>query len=191
MGQLKDMIEAGKSQTEVSAYLDSLSHDDRLKEIGTLCGNGIQKKLFQLATANITVNDLIPRDGKPLGEVIFYGKNTLPVFSNFQKRMCRSQDGSILWGYNYQTLRPITGPGYFVVADKTDRPGEVMIDYTELPQGTPPQDWPQIKSNTSGISSLVYGNMKDFLRRVSKNVFIGEATKKGKSMNQFFILCRP
>ena len=188
MGKLQTLIDEGKSQSEVSSYLDSLTHEDRLQEVQSL-GGAAQRKLFQIAQAGITVNDLIPPQGKPHEEVIFYGKNSLPLFSLFQKRMARSQDGSALVGYNYQALRPVTGPGYFMVSDKTDRPGEVMVDYTRLPQEKP-SDWPEIKSNTRGISSLVYGNMKDFLRRVSKNVFIGEATKKGKSLNQYFLLCR-
>ncbi len=188
MGTFKKMIEEGKSQKELAAYLDSLSHAERLREVESIPGN-IQEKLFQIAAADTKVEDLVPSTTPPLKEVIFYGKNSLPVMNIFQKRMCRSSDGSLLWGYNHQSLKWLTGPGCFIVANETDRPGEVMIDYTKLPTAFPPQ-WPAIKSNNSGITALVYGHMKDYMRRVSKNVFIGEATKKGKKMGQYFLLCR-
>lgn len=187
MGQFATLVEAKKTLAEIAAYLDGLSHAHRLEELKSFPAS-LQKQLYEKASADLTVSDLIPA-GTPLREVIFYGKNTLPVFSNFQKRMCLTPDGQALAGYNHQTMGWVTGPGYFVVKDNSDRPGEVMVDYTVLPPSKP-ETWPGIKSNESGITKLVYGGMKDYLRRVSKNVFIGEATKQGKRIGQYFILCR-
>ncbi len=188
MGKFLQMIQEGAMQEEIAAYLDSLDHEARLKEVESISGK-VQPKLYALAKNDVTVSDLIPPDGTPLQQVIFYGRNSLPFQNIFQKRMCRSRDGSVLWGYNYQSLRWLTGPGYFVVANDSDRSGEVMIDYTKTP-GSPPEDWPSYKPNGKGISRLVYAGMKDYLRHVSRNVFIGEATKKGKKMGQYFLLCR-
>ncbi|QQR79520.1 MAG: hypothetical protein IPJ69_09155 [Deltaproteobacteria bacterium] len=190
MSSLLEMIKAGKSQKSIGAFLDGLSHEDRLKEINSV-GGKFQSCLFQIATPDLKFSDLMPSDAKPLQEVIFYGKNSLPLFSTFQKRMALSGsgDGSKVWGYNFQTFQKITGPGCFVIDEATDRPGEIMVDYTRLPKENV-AGWPEIKSNETGLTKLVYGYMKDYLRRVSKNVFIGEATKKGKSIGQYFILCR-
>ncbi len=190
MTQFSKMIEEGKPQKEISSYLDSLGHEQRLKEVQTLSGS-VQRKLWALAKADLSLHEFFPFNQPPLQEVIFYGRNSLPLpgMNLFQKRMCRSQDGKTIWGYNHQSLQCITGPGSFVVTEESDRPGEIMIDYTRLPTGSPPQ-WPAVKSNSSGITALVYGHMKDYMRRVSKNVFIGEATKKGKKINQYFLLCR-
>lgn len=188
MASLVEMIRAGKSQKSISAFLDGLTHEQRVKEVEAVGGKS-QHCLFQIALPDLEFSDLMPDTSGPLQEVIFYGKNSLPLFSLFQKRMARSRDGKKVFGYNFQTFQNITGPGCFVVDHSTDRPGEIMIDYTRLPEENVP-GWPVIKPNTQGITKLVYGHMKDYLRRVSKNVFIGEATKKGKSIGQYFILCR-
>ncbi len=188
MASLLEMIQSGKSQKSIGAFLDGLSHEERLKEINAV-GGKTQACLFQIALPDLKFSDLMPPEAKPAEEVIFYGKNSLPLFSIFQKRMARSSDGRKVWGYNYQTFQKITGPGCFVIDEATDRPGELMVDYTRLPSENTP-GWPAVQANDSGVTKLVYGHMKDYLRRVSKNVFIGEATKKGKSIGQYFILCR-
>jgi hypothetical protein len=188
MGRLINMIEAATSQREISLTLDSLSHEERLREVESVAGEA-QRRLYRIAAADLKLQDLIPAGILPLQEVIFYGKNSLPLFSTFQKRMCRSKDGLRVWGYNFQSLGWLTGPGYFGVADDSDRSGEILVDYTKTPQDFP-ADWPSFQPNNKGVSRFVYDQMKDYLRRVSKNVFIGEATKRGKSMNQYFLLCR-
>ena len=42
---------------------------------------------------------------------------------------------------------------------------------------------PPLKSNTSGLSTLVYGHMVDRLRGVSNHCVIGAAFKKGKAID--------
>ena len=39
------------------------------------------------------------------------------------------------------------------------------------------EGWPTIKLNTSGLCKVVYGNMLDYLRKVSSHVTIGKAWK--------------
>jgi hypothetical protein len=188
MDRLCAVIKEGVPLEKITSYLDSLSHADCLQEVSAV-GASLQKKLFSMAQNNIKSEDLIAAEAAPLEPVIFYGKNSLPILSRFQKRMCRSRHGKTIIGYNHQALRPLTGPGYFVIGDDSDRPGEVMIDYTKVPSEIPEQ-WPAYQDNEKGISRLIYGGMKDYLRRVSRDIFIGEATKGGRSMNQYFILCR-
>ena len=88
-----------------------------------------------------------------------------------------SNDGT-LQGYNHQTLGWLTGPGHFTLSQDGD---EVLFDYTVEPT-TPVDAFPPLKSNTSGLSTLVYGHMVDRVRRVSTHTVIGKAFKKGKAM---------
>ena len=118
-----------------------------------------------------------------------YGKNSLPVFSHFEKRFARPEDGSpVLWGFNHGPLMGLIGPGHFVMRTGPDD-GEMHVDYYSTPperlEGAPP-----LKANTAGISTLVYGNMVDVLRRVSEHVTIGRAIKKGQDTPNYFLLCR-
>jgi hypothetical protein len=155
----------------------------------SLSGSTLQKRLWDAVAdaPRVTLDDLVPPDAPPLGEVIFEGKNSLPAFTLFQKRFCRPRPGSAeLWGYNHQALAWLTGPGYFVVHD--DRAG-VAIDYREVPPGKPAA-WPDVKTNERGLARFVYGGMVDYLRRVSRDVFIGAATRKGKELGNYFLLCR-
>ncbi len=119
------------------------------------------------------------------GEVIIHhGQNSLPAFNAFQKRMV--QNGGQLQGYNHQTLGWLTGPGHFTLRQDGS---EVLFDYTVEPD-QPFSDFPALKSNTSGLSVLVYGHMVDRVRKVSEHCVIGAAYKKGKAMNTWFMLIR-
>lgn len=185
---LGNFLKKNESIETMARYLDGLDHPSRIQEIQVLSARELAK-LYGIALKNIGMEDLLPKKFTPLQPIIFYGKNSLPALNIFQKRMCRSKDGSHILGYNHQTFQWATGPGYFVIKNETEKPGEVMVDYTQLPESKP-ATWPQLKSNNSGLGKLVYGSMKDFLRRVSRDIFIGIATKKGKPIGQYFILCR-
>ena len=93
-----------------------------------------------------------------------------------------------LYGFNFQGLSVLTGPGYFVAREDPSRP-EVLIDYRELPSEQPP-GWPRIRANDRGLSRFVYGFMVDTLRRVSEHVTIGSAARRGRDLGSWFILCR-
>ena len=187
---LADLLQAERlDRTGIAAYLDALPPGERLDAIRSLAGPARQRRLWTAVAdaPRVTLDDLVPADTAPLREVVFEGKNSLPAFTLFQKRFCRPPTGSDeLWGYNHQSLGWLTGPGYFVVHD--DRAG-AAIDYREVPPGKPPA-WPEIKSNACGVSRLVYGGMVDYLRRVSRDVFIGAATRNGKELGNYFVLCR-
>ena len=45
--------------------------------------------------------------------------------------------------------------------------------------------------NNKGTNKLVYGNMEDVVRRVSKDLIISKAYRAGKPEGAFFSLCRP
>lgn len=177
-----------KNANDVIPQLRGYSLDKKIQLIRS-CPSKIFSDIFERSQKINQVNDLIPSHVDPLKEIIFYGKNSLPLFSSFEKRICLSPDKLSLWGYNEQKLKVITGPGYFIIDQNSDRPDELMFDYTRIPYDKV-KHWPKIRSNTTGLNHLVYGGMKDYLRKIADSLYIGEATKKGASMNQYFLLCR-
>ena len=121
------------------------------------------------------------------------GKNTLPAFSHFEKHFCWAKGAEPerpdeLYGFNFQTLSRVTGPGYFVAVEDAER-DEVIVDYRRVPD-TRPDSWPVIQPNERGLSRFVYGFMVDTLRRVSEHVSIGSAARKGRDMGSWFLLTR-
>lgn len=135
----------------------------------------------------------VPSGVEPLKEVIHHGKNSLPAFTHFQKRFCRPDDESgDIYGYNHGSTEGLTGPGYFVAhgtEGEKDPPSTWVIDYTRIPPKKV-ATWPEIASNEGGVGALVYGRMKDYMRKVSTHVSIGKAYKEGKELGAYFMLCR-
>jgi len=178
----------------VAAFLDGLSHPERVAAVRAL-GRREQRRLYD-AVENfrpVRLADLVPPGVADLAQVRHFGRNTLPAFTLFEKRFCRPRGGDprkpdALYGYNFQTLSPLTGPGYFVAREAPGRP-EVLVDYRELPSD-PPASWPPVRSNERGLGRLVYGFMVDTLRGVSEHVTIGSAARNGKPLGSWFVLCR-
>jgi hypothetical protein len=174
----------------IAAFLDGLTPAARHEAITALSGPRLQGRLYAAVAGAtpVTLADFVPADAAPLREVIFHGKNSLPAFTLFQKRFCRTpRRADELWGYNHQTLAWLTGPGYFVVHE--DRARGAAIDYREVPPDHPPS-WPAVKSNDVGFSRFVYRDMVDYMRRVAKDVFIGRAHRGGKELGNYFVLSR-
>ncbi len=179
----------------LAEVLDGLGHEGRVHTTRTW-NKRRQAAIFEAAKGrSIDLDFLVPPSMGPLVEVIHDLHNTLPLFSDSQKRFCRLPEGEEfkVAGYNHASTNPMTGPGYFVVreaeAGDGDHVGELAIDYTKLPKHKP-AGWPEIRDNNGGIGSLVYGNMIDYMRKVSTHVSIGRATKKGKTMDAWFTLVR-
>jgi len=175
---------------ELSDWLNGLSPKERVRQATSLTAKE-QSALWDAAKGfrPVTMRDFVQEGTAPLREVIHYGRNSLPVFSRFQKRFCLPDNSSLreLWGYNHQTMAPVTGPGYFVARDEKD--GEVIIDYLKVPPRHP-AGWPEILPNSAKLSRFVYHLTQDFMRGVSDHVTIGRATRKGKDMDNWFVLCR-
>jgi hypothetical protein len=178
----------------VCALLDGLEHPERLEAVCSL-GRGEQRRLYASADGFLPVRlvDLVSPNAEDMVPVRHFGKNTLPAFRIFEKRFCRPEGvdpeaPDRLYGFNFQALSWVTGPGYFVARNAAERP-EVLIDYHEVPTVVP-EGWPAVRGNEQGLSRFVYGFMIDTLRRVSQHVTIGSAARKGKDMGSFFVLCR-
>jgi hypothetical protein len=176
----------------IAEQLDRMSHGERMEAIRSLGGARAQARLWEAAAGAppVTLDDLVPPDLPPLREVIWHGKNSLPAFTLFQKRFCRPAAGTAsgqLWGYNHTAIAWLLGPGYFVVHREGDAPA--AIDYRLVPPSHP-AGWPAVKPNDVGPSYFVYRDMVDYLRRVSRHVLIGRATRHGKELPNYFVLCR-
>ena len=174
----------------VAAHLDALSHDDRVREVRNVPGK-LQGKLFAAARGHRELDSehYVPKETPDRTFVRHYGKNSLPAFSHFEKRFARpGPDSPLMWGFNHGPMMGLVGPGHFVLRTGPDD-AEMHVDYYSVP--TERIDGaPKLKSNTAGVSTLVYGNMIDVLRGVSDHVSIGRALKKGAWTPNYFLLCR-
>lgn len=179
---------------EVAAFLDGLSHPDRVRAIRS-AGRTPQRRLYAAVAGHgrVGLADLVPPARGAFETVRHFGKNTLPAFTHFEKRFCRPEGEPAaapreLWGFNFQSLQPLTGPGYYVAYEDAPH-GEVLVDYTRVPPSAPP-GWPAVRGNERGLSRFVYGFMVDRLRRVSEHVTIGSAARHGREFGSWFLLCR-
>lgn len=178
----------------LAGALDGLGDADRVDAVAHLRRRELAA-LYEAAAGNraLTLEDFVPADVRPRTEIIHEGKNSLPLFTRFQKRFCRPpQAGSIaLWGYNEQGQRALTGPGYFICHQ--DERGQLVIDYREVPEAAPadlPAGWPAILPNSARLSRFIYNGTVDVMRRVSDRVTVGRAHRKDKPMDAWFALVR-
>lgn len=181
----------------VAKAFDSMTHAQRVAAIRAT-GRREQSRLWTAVDgfAPLSLLDIVPASTPTNQQVRHYGKNSLPLFREFEKRFVRpeGQDAAHpteLHGYNFQASAVATsfsGPGYFIAVDEPKR-SEVKVDYYRVPQSHP-EGWPSIRSNERGGARLVYGFMVDTLRKVSEHVAIGRANKHGKDMSAWFIVCR-
>jgi hypothetical protein len=181
------LARADVTQPELEAHLNALSTEARVAECIALNGKQ-QKRLWEVCAGApaFTLEDLVPasRGEEP---VHYAGKNSLPMFTLFEKRFARI-DGAVV-GYNHQTMSFFTGPGYYTVEVSPENPKELLFNYTKVPaRGA--AGWPPVKSNAAGLSRFVYNNLHDYNRRVSRDVLIGFATRLGKPMDSYYILAR-
>jgi hypothetical protein len=182
------LIRAGAECSALAAYLDGLDETARVCEVQSLERRTLADLYARCEQAEpATLAEFVPESFSAGQTVICAGLNSLPLFRRFEKRLVRTASGQV-FGFNFQTMSFATGPGYFRV---TESGRELLFDYRQLPnQADVPSDWPTVVPNGRGLSHLVYKDLEDFCRRVSKDVVIGHATRDGKSLGQYFILCR-
>lgn len=183
MTTFSDLIDKGASADDIASHLDGLPEPERIAQVRGLSG-AHQKKLWKLVEGAppMKLADFVKDAGKT---VIYAGRNSLPAFNLFEKRFFRPTDGGDVVGYNHQKMSALTGPGYFVTEDGDN--GELVFDYVKEAKLRPP-GWPALKKNKGLIGGPVYGNMIDYNRRVSAHTVVGSATKKGKEMDQYYML---
>src|SRR2546425_13155215 len=94
--RFRDLVRAEPpDRRAITAFLDGLSHVERVEAMRALGGARLQARLYAAVAGapRVTLTDLVPPDAPPLREVIFEGKNSLPAFTLFQKRFCRPSAG--------------------------------------------------------------------------------------------------
>lgn len=189
---LRDLLKSGAPWQQIQRHLDALDLSERLRQVLMVKRSGVKALYDRFESAPpATVDEFVPPSttGKT---VIYEGRNSLLLFSRFQKRFFRTESGVVV-GYNHQTWQFITGPGYFVVqaADgKPPVPSELYIDYITEPP-TIPEGWPAYKPNSRGFSRGVYFNMHDYMRRVATGVYVGKAYRAGEDIDAHFSLTLP
>ena len=169
---------------ELASALDAASETDRVAAIQSMTRDQ-QKRLWSIASTSPgpegELIDAATRDGVQR----FAGRNTLGVFSRFEKRFFRSKGG--IFGMNQHALIPLIGPGYFGV---TARPvGGLVFGYRHLPENAP-DGWPAVRSNDRGLARTVYGALVDEVVWVSRDVLIGAAFRDGRPLDSYFVLAR-
>lgn len=187
---LRRLLDGRAKPAEITQFLDGLGPNERVEEVLSITGKGVGELYDAMEGGQpASLDELIPPDEK--GTVIYEGRNSLPLFSRFQKRFTRGENGVVV-GYNHQTMSFVTGPGYFVVKPTIERGAhrnELVFDYT-VPPPFEPTGWPRFKPNDAGLSRLVYGNMIDYCRRVARGVVVGKAYKGGVDQGAWFSLSR-
>ncbi len=167
---------------DLAARLDNASHADRMAWAYQL-GEAEQLALFELCDgaegSRLTVDDVVlPNEGV----FIHPGRNGLPRFNRFEKRFAKL--GREVVGYNHNDqiggplnflAKRITGPGHYTAYNGPNG-NEIWIDYRAIPTRRHPE-FPALIDNDHGLRALVFGNMVDVLRRVSRHVLIGNAFK--------------
>lgn len=198
MGTLTDIIQGvlGKPRTgqEIAQSLAGLSGQARVRAMRALRKRDMEALWDACEGQECSSEDFVPA-GTPAGlEVIHEGKNSLPVFSHFQKRFCRAEgrDG-VLYGYNHNWHNfTTTGPGYFTGSwhDAYDGYG---LNYYEVPPAGArlPLGWPPVRPNEYGLARFIFAQMIDVMRKVDDGVTIGRAWRKGVLTDNYFMLCLP
>ena len=170
--------------------LDELGHTGRLDTIRHLTAADMAR-LFEAAKGHraLSLEDFGPAAVAAATPVIHEGKNSLPLFHDFQKHMVRPEpDADHLWGRNLSSTTRFIGPGCFVARLAPEEPGALRIDYGELPKGKPPT-WPEVVPPRL-IGWFVFGGLVDIVRGVSSHVAIGRGHRRGKALDAYFALCR-
>lgn len=190
-GALEAMVERGATIEEIGAHIDALSGRRKVDEVRALPGR-LVGRLFDLSktAAPLSLADVVP-EGTPAGATVtLEGRNSLPAFSLFRKRVTRTADG-LVFGYNDSPSRLAVGPGYFnVVLADHQHPGELLFEYTEPPPFEP-SGWPRYRPNHRGLSIFVYDDVFDFVRRVARGVMVGSAYHHGAKWDKYFVIVRP
>ena len=197
------MIDASASLASISAHLDALAPEARVREANALPGR-VQARLWEIAAdaAPIELEHFVPAARGSMAPVHHPGRNTIlcpSYFQRFEKRFVKPEreDGR-LFGYNASNAW-FVHPGYFVAYrtaghDLWAPRGGVVIDYHLVPDAPVPEGWPKVVPNSVGLQKLVYHRTRDFMRRVSSHVSIGRASREDEGGDQeldyWFTLCR-
>src|SRR5690349_20713477 len=99
---LARLLDAGASPKDIEQYLDGLPVQDRVAEVLGITGRGVGRLYDAVAGGTPpSLDEFVPPNSKVT--IIYEGRNSLPLFSRFQKRFTRLEDGQVI-GYNHQLM---------------------------------------------------------------------------------------
>ena len=172
----------------LEAALDAASPTERLEWMRSLKKADMAALYDKAEGRDVGPDFFLNGDGEP---VVWAGRNSLPAFNDFAKAFANHKDRIQGYNVNEGLAAWFGGPGHFLVRVDGDQHGQQLIfDYTWEPDEAPSQ-WPQVASNLELPYRFVYGNMKDVVRRVSKDLIISAAYRSGKPEGAYFSLTRP
>lgn len=195
----RDLLGLGPIDIEaVARRLEGMREDERVRFVRALTKADMIRLWDACKGRGVTSTDFVPQSVAPRVEVVHKGKNSLPAFSEFEKRFAHAEGWSgAVYGYNYNPWNWTTaGPGYFVghLDERVRGQGlaEYGLDYYQVPPagaGLPPT-WPKVRKNEIGLTYFIYAKMVDYMRMVGAGVTIGRAYKHGKRTDNYFVLAR-
>ena len=185
---------------ELRTWLDSADHAARVAALQT-CGATEMGRLYELAATAPPIDEAhFVLDRGPRVPVAHEGWNSLPLPSiarRFQKVFCRPDAGGPprIFGYNHSPLRPLIGPGYFQLVPTAPNAewegrGAWVVDYFKVPDGPVAEGWPWVVPNWVGPQILVYNGTRDFMRKVSEHVSVGNPWARTGALPFCFSLTR-
>lgn len=195
----RDLLGLGAIDVDALARrLDAMRDDQRVAFVRALTKADMIRLWEACAGRDVVAEDFVPAQVPPAAEVIHEGKNSLPLFSRFQKRFTRGNEPGVVYGYNHNDFNWTTaGPGYFVghvegEARVADQQGVFGLDYYRIPPAGAalPSTWPRTRKNELGLQCFIYAKMVDYMRKVSDGVTIGRAWKLGRRTSNYFVLAR-
>ena len=175
------LVDQGVSAEAIRRHLSRLRPAARQGE-GLALRPWHRARLWRLAAADASRPSgvLVPD-----GSAVYAGRNSLRLFSRFEKWF--AQRGDLVIGCNRHPLSPLIGPGYFSVNEPAA--SELEFDYSKVP-ATAPEGWPAPRANTRFLARQVYGELLDRVVWVAPDVLIGAAFRSGAPLDSYFILVR-
>ena len=129
---------------EIQRFLDDLSPEDRVVAIRAT-NRDEQRRLYAAVDgfAQVKLVDLVAPSTADLETVRHFGKNTLPLFTHFEKRFCRGPGADPdrpgeLSGWNFQALK-FTPDGGEVTVSASGVEGGVLVAVEDTGPGIEPE----------------------------------------------------
>ena len=195
MNGLHRLLSRGATAWQIEAYLDRLDGVRRVAEVQSLRAPELEA-LFRICEGRrVSRKHLVPPGVPERWPVRYFGVRSWPGFRRFERRFFRSAPDAWseerLWGYGRQPRESFDESGYFVVDEPPDSP-ELTLDYCELARDVQPRWWRWRRGRRShGMPGrFVFGAVRDYLRRVSRHVCVGQTSQGGKRLNRYFAMVR-
>jgi len=172
----------------IAAALDAASPAERVEWMRSLKKKDMEVLYGKAEGRHVGPDFFLSSEGQAQ---TWTGRNSLPAFNDFAKAFANHKERIQGYNVNEGLAAWFGGPGHFLVRVDGDQHGEqVIFDYTWEPDEAP-SEWPEVASNLELPYRLVYGNMKDVVRRVSNDLIISAAYRSGKPEGAYFSLTRP